>query len=207
MPQPAAGESLSELVVAYLARRGAVSVEMGTRAWASDGRSADIDILTVAAQASESLCIECKGKEPGGVLGIDEVRTWLAKLPIIREFLANHKQLRAASHRFELWTSGTFSAEAMALLEQEKINRTRMTVDWKDGKAVYDLAIAGKEKAIADSLRQHFVEHPLASITPVATVGSNLSFPVDTATLLSQPGPAPYGGYSSLPGPADRENH
>ena len=84
-------------MVAYLARRGAVSVEMGTRAWASDGRSADIDILTVAAQASESLCIECKGKEPGGVLGIDEVRTWLAKLPIIREFLANHKQPATAS--------------------------------------------------------------------------------------------------------------
>ena len=69
---------------------------------------------------SKLTCIECKGKEPGGQLGEDEVRTWLRKIGIVRAWLSAHANYREAQHSFELWTSGTFTAEALALLKDEK---------------------------------------------------------------------------------------
>jgi hypothetical protein len=156
---------LFELVAGYLARRDAVSIDIGVIATDPEtGRKAEIDVQKVTAQASAVTAIECKGKSPGGVVDVEEVRKWLTKLPIIKAHYRAHTYFREAQVSFELWTSGTFSPDAVALLEAEKARRTRAPIGWRDGQSVLELAATAKEKAIADALFQHYLKHPLSEI-------------------------------------------
>lgn len=154
---------LFELVAGYLARRGAVSIDMGVTARdPASGKTADIDVQRITSQNESVTAIECKGKEPGGSLSLSEVEEWLLKIATIRAFYRSHPTLREAEHRFEIWTTGTIDADALQRLESEKARRLKAPLDWKDGTAVLDLAKAGKEKGITDALNQHFFHHPLA---------------------------------------------
>jgi len=191
---------LFELVVGYLARRSAVSIDMGVRATDSKtGKTADIDVHAVTQQNSAVTAIECKGKEPGGSLTLAEVETWLGKIPTFRAHYANHNSLREAEHRFELWTSGTIEPEALAKLEEEKARRVKAPIDWKDGEAVLALARAGKEKSIADALNQHFFVHPYAEVAKQLEAGkitTNLLSAVSEPTFPVKSGlPVPYYGF------------
>lgn len=156
---------LFELVTAYLIRRTGGSIDMNITARdPATGSTAEIDVQQVANQASDVVAIESKGKEPGGVLSLEEVETWLKKTAIWRAHYRSHPTLHDSKLRFEIWTSGTIAPDALALLQKEKVERTKVPIDWKDGQAVLDVARKGKEKAIADALRQHFLNHPFADV-------------------------------------------
>lgn len=165
---------LFELVVGYLARRNAVSLDMNVTARdPNTGKTAEIDVQTITNQTSSVLAIECKGKQPGGSLSLAEVETWLQKIAIIRNYYGVHHSLYGASQQFEIWTSGTIDADALALLEEEKKKRTKALIDWKDGNAVLEIAKAGKEKGIADSLNQHFFKHPYSDMAKTLKAGNS----------------------------------
>ena len=156
---------LFELIAAYLVRRSGGSIDMGITATdPHTGRTAEIDVQKVENQASEVLAIECKGKESGGILTLDEAETWLKKTAVWRAHYRSHPTLHAAKLRFELWTSATIAPDALAYLEAEQAKRTKIPIAWKDGDAVLDVARQGKEKNVADALREHFLNHPLAEV-------------------------------------------
>lgn len=157
---------LFELLAGYLARADAVSIDMNIMAKdPQTGKTAEIDVLKVTHQSASVTAIECKGKEPGGVLTIAEVEQWLKKIPIIRAHLRSHYSFREAEQCFEIWTSGTIEPEALSLLQDEKAKRTKARIDWQDGQAVLKLANRAKEKGVADALKQHFISHPLAEVS------------------------------------------
>lgn len=155
---------LFELLAAYIVRRDAQSINMGVVASdPSTGKVADIDIVKFTSQGADCVAIECKGKEPGGVLSLEEAQDWVRRLPI---FLAHLKALnREAVVSFELWTSGEFADDALLYLTREKTNRTKNPIAWRAGKDVLALAIAGKEKAITNALKEHFLHHPLSKLS------------------------------------------
>lgn len=185
---------LFEFMCAYLARRDAVSIDMGVVARDPEtGKVVDVDIFKVTHQMASVTCIECKGKEPGGTLSLDEVRTWLAKAAVMRAHLATHPHYREAEHRFELWTSGTFEPDALAYLKSEKQKRTRAPIDWKDGDAVLALGAAGKEKAMTDAFRQHFLNHPLAEVAYSVQTSNTTSLVVPTSDVLNRIAPGAFG--------------
>lgn len=196
---------LFELMAAYLARRTAVSIEMGISARDdATGKKVDIDVLKVTQMSAEVTCIECKGKEPGGKVSLLEVEEWLAKIPTIRAFLADHRSLREAAQVYELWTSGTFEADALALLQREKTKRKKVNIGWKDGADVIAIARAGKEKAMADAFDQHFRRHPLAEVS-LAVEENPPPFGIPlTDDLFKKLGPAPYGGVPALSAPSEK---
>lgn len=155
---------LFELLCAYLVRRDAQTISMGVRASDSTtGKVADIDILKFTSQSADCVAIECKGKEPGGKLSLEEAQDWIRRLPT---FLAH---LKANNHEatvsFELWTSGEIADDALLYLAREQTKRTKNRIAWRAGKDVLALATAGREKAIADALKQHFLHHPLSKAT------------------------------------------
>ena len=153
---------LFELIVAYLAKIDAVSVDLAIAARdPTSGKSADIDVLKLQSKAA-CVCIECKGKGPGGEVTLEEVEDWLDRIPTFRAHLKEQFRFREAQHSFELWTTGTFTQDALAKLQQEKIRRTKAPVDWKDGRAVSEVAKRTKEKAIRIALDNHFLKHPLS---------------------------------------------
>lgn len=156
---------LFELVAGYLARRDAVSIDIGVVATDSEtGRKVEIDVQKVTAQAAAVTAIECKGKGPGGIVGVEEVRRWLAKIPTIKAHYRSHRYFCEAEVNFELWTSGIFDPEALTLLEAEKARRTRTPIAWRDGASVLEMAATAKEKAVADALFQHYLKHPLSEV-------------------------------------------
>jgi hypothetical protein len=161
---------LFELLAAYLVRRSAQSINMGVKAVdPANGKAADIDILKFTNQTSECVAIECKGKEPGGVLTLEEAQEWIRRLPIFQAYLRPMPHLREATLSFELWTSGAISPDALQYLSKEKVKRTKFPISWLDGRDVLKVATSGKEKVIADALKQHFLEHALASVDATPT--------------------------------------
>lgn len=188
---------LFELVVGYLARRSAVSIDMGVTARdPKSGKTADIDVQAVTQQNSAVTAIECKGKEPGGSLSLAEVENWLAKIPTFRAHYSNHSALREAEHRFEIWTSASIEPDALAKLEEEKQRRVKAPIGWKDGDAVLALARAGKEKSIADALNQHFFVHPYAEVARQIEAGET------ARNRLAASSDNPYPVQAALPPPA-----
>ena len=158
---------LFELLSGYLARRTAASIDMGVKATDREsGKTADIDILSFSHQASHCVAIECKGRRPGGTVTLEEVQDWVRHLPIFTSHLRGQSHLRESQIQFELWTSGTFEPDALKLLENEKARRVKNPISWKDGDAVLQLALAGREKAITNALREHFLKHPLVALVP-----------------------------------------
>ncbi len=155
---------LFELIAAYLVRRDAVSIDMGVRATDPVTREqADIDVLKVSKMAQEFVAIECKAREPGGTVGVEEISRWLGKLKVIQNHLKQNRD-REAVLSFELWTTGTFTPDALSLLQQSKSQRTRTPISWKAGADLVAYASIMREKAIADVLKQHFLKHPLADL-------------------------------------------
>ncbi|MFA4950448.1 hypothetical protein [Brevundimonas sp.] len=156
---------LFELLVAYLVRRNAASIDMGIIARDPDTQKpVDMDVIAFNNAGSDIRTIECKAKEPGGVLTLAEVDEWLTKIAVMRAHYKNDPYRREAKLQFELWTTGTIEADALVKLAAEKAARTRTPIDWKDGQAVLAVAKADKEKGITDALYQHFIRHPLVTV-------------------------------------------
>ena len=150
---------LFELISAYIAKKEGDAIELAKVA-RENGKSADIDILAI--RPGQVRTVECKGREPGGIVELAEVEAWLAHLPLFRTYLAERDHLRERAQSFELWTSGEFSAEALKKLHAEQKKRIKRPIVWKDGKALRRLAGDLKEKAIGKALDEHFLKHPLA---------------------------------------------
>lgn len=184
---------LFELICGYLARRDAVSIDMGvTAVHPETGRKVDIDVLKFTNMTSSITCIECKGREPSGQVDEEDVRAWLAKAAVMRAWLANHANFREAEHHFELWTSGTFTEDALALLRAEQARRIKAPISWKDGDAVLALATAAKEKAMVDAFHQHFMSHPFANVAFDLRTSNELK-PVSTSDVFKHAGPGAFG--------------
>ncbi len=155
---------LFELISVHLAKDGAKFIEYSTLVTDPEtGDKAEIDILRVV-NRSECAVIECKGRNPGGTVDESEVSKWIQRLPTIKRYLESQDQYRESSKRFELWTSGSFTKEALKLLEKEKNKRVHTILDWKDGKAVLELAKSTGDKGIKKALNEHFFNHPLAKV-------------------------------------------
>jgi hypothetical protein len=136
---------------------------MGIRAWdPQTGNTADIDVLLVRSKAAVT-GFECKARQPGGTVSIEDVDDWLRRIPTFRAHIVKEAGFREAEISFELWTTGTFEPDALQKLEQQKQARTKTRIDWKDGAAVSMIAKAAKEKSINDALNQHFLKHPLST--------------------------------------------
>ena len=192
---------LFELVAGYLSRRDAASIDMNVTARdPKTGKQAEIDIQKITHQTTSVTAIECKGKEPGGALTKAEVEVWLQKIAIMREHYRVQPHLREAQQRYEIWTSGTIQADALILLNEEKLRRLKAPIDWKDGQDVLALARAGKEKGISEALYQHFIHHPYAEVArqleatsralSPATKAEGSTFPESRTALPALPAPA-----------------
>lgn len=153
---------LFELIVAYLARIDAVSVDIAIAARdPGTGKLAEIDVLKIQSKTA-CVCIECKGKGPGGEVALEEIEDWFDRIPTFRAHLRNQERFREVQLSFEMWTTGTFTSDALAKLQYEQAHRTKFSIDWKDGLAVSEVAKGGKEKAIRIALDNHFLKHPLS---------------------------------------------
>lgn len=155
---------LFELLTAFLVRHDGRWIQIGKKAVDPETlKSAEIDILAEQGRSS-LLAIECKGKAPAGTLTLEEVEDWIRRVPIWTKWLKADLSRQETTMSFEIWTSGTIEDEALRRLQSIKQQRTKITIGWKDGKDVRNLARNHKEKHVAEAFDEHFFRHPLREL-------------------------------------------
>jgi hypothetical protein len=175
---------LFEFITGHLVRkrRAGEFIEMGLQvprehtSEAAEGTeyqmAGDIDVLAVDIEHGAASCIECKGKLPGGVLSAQEVEKWIGKMSSFTTFV-KQKHSGVANVHFELWTTGTFHADALARLEGVRSHRTKSTISWMDGEDIVKLSLQLKLKSITGALRQYFVPMKPIIVYPNGLVSSS----------------------------------
>lgn len=127
---------------------------------------AEIDVQ--ASVASRQIRFyECKGYQPGGLISDDEVDRWLEKrIPLVYKLAQTEPDWRGKKFHFEFWTTGRLSDVSIAKIRkaQATVRSGRYTLDYCDAEGLTAIAKATNDKALSDSLRQHFLDHPMAKI-------------------------------------------
>ncbi|WP_052143500.1 hypothetical protein [Aeromonas hydrophila] len=155
--------SLFEFAVAQIARSTFLGYqqEMNRIVRDSIGAKAEIDILAQRPN-HEVVFIECKGIHPISTLGDEEVEKWLTKrIPVIRGFVKTHSEWTHLTQRFELWSSGKFSGNAIAMVTAAQANNPKFKIHLRDADYVLAQAMASKEAGLLKTYQQHFVTHPM----------------------------------------------
>lgn len=156
---------LFELIAAHLIKMtydGGVDLAVRAK-HAKTGETADIDVMCVTKDQIVR-AFETKGRSPGGTVGVAEVERWLKKIAVMQSHFSQQPHLSSHAQQYMLWTTGTFEPDALALLEAEKLKRTKRPIFWSDGAAVRDLAKKLKSKAIGKALDEHFLKHPIVEV-------------------------------------------
>ncbi|AZE39148.1 hypothetical protein C4K06_6160 [Pseudomonas chlororaphis subsp. aureofaciens] len=158
--------SLFEFAVAQIGRSTFLgySQEMNRIVRDSIGAEAEIDVLAHRA-SHEVVFIECKGIHPISTLDDGEVEKWLDKrIPVIRGFAKSHSDWASITQRFELWTSGKFSEEAIAMVKARQAVTAKFDIQLRDADYVLAQAVASKDTGLLKTYQQHFVTHPMQEI-------------------------------------------
>lgn len=159
--------TLFEYIVADLVMRSSPGTNVSLNQVVLDalGRRAEVDV--VAMRHGHSIrYIECKGYKPGGQIPDEMVRRWLDdRLPLIREEALDNRHLRKEAKVFEFWTSGTLSDLAQEMVAQaQKANRGKCTIKVVSQEELKALTIEFGDKALQDTMNEHFFEHPLSTV-------------------------------------------
>lgn len=155
--------SLFEFAVAQIAKSTFLGYpqEMNRVVKDSIGAEAEIDVLAHRPN-HEVAFIECKGIHPISTLNDDEVEKWLNKrIPVIKGFVKTHTEWAHITQIFELWTSGKFSENALAMIKAAQRKSPKLNVHLRDADYVLAQAVASNDVGLLRTYKQHFVTHPM----------------------------------------------
>lgn len=128
----------------------------------ADGQKAEIDVVGFRHE-SEIKCYECKGYEVRRLIDAELITHWLEKVQLMRRFFSSTEVFRNRKLTFAYWTSSDFTPEATALLEQFKEKNSRISIEWKNGEQIVDVAREDNLTSIVTVLHEHYAKHPLAA--------------------------------------------
>ena len=154
--------ALFEMIVGYLVREiEGNTIDIGEIVYdPKSGRPAEIDVRRIK-ERQECWFYECRARQPDALIGVGEISTWFERVNRIWRFHRAEKRFQGCRFGFEIWTTGLFDNEALALLNDEKAKRKDIEINWRVGAEVRDYAKQASRKAILDTLDEHYFKHPL----------------------------------------------
>jgi len=168
------------------------SIEIGVFVIDSDGFKAEIDVLRT--KSHETWVYECKGYGPDHLVGIEDVKRWLEdRVPGIYRNL-RHRYPNAEFY-FEFWTTGNFTTEASAYLENAKARLRRYSIGYKAGTEVRKHVAKVHSASLIKTLDEHYFNHPISRFNkkydgvPIP-VDAEIDLDLQIGNLLEEP-PAP----------------
>lgn len=173
--------ALFELIAAELIRQlevGVVTINKMIRNF-DTGQYFEVDVISFQAN-KRVLFVECKGYKPAEDISDIEIERWLTKrIPFLHEQALLHSDWKDVEHRFEFWTSGSFSPKAIEMLKKASKSARRYGIGYKDSEALKEYVKSLKGSPLVKTLNEHFFRHPLAKITANSDArdGANLPIP------------------------------
>lgn len=155
---------LFEMIVGHLVvKMDDGSIDIGRKVLDPESaKPVEIDVLRVK-EGRSVWAYECKGRSPSNIVTLDEIETWLTvKVPKMHRWVLWQERFQGMDFHAEFWTTGTFSPEALARLEQARDNTVRYTIGWKDGAGVRRYAAGVRTTSVGKMLDEHFFNHPVA---------------------------------------------
>ena len=155
--------ALFEMIVGYLVREiEGNTIDIGEVVYdPKSGRAAEIDVRRVK-ERQECWFYECRARQPDARIGTAEIHVWIERVNRIWRFHRAEERFQGCRFGFEIWTTGLFDDEALALLKAERAKRKRIEIGWRDGTQVRNYAKQASRKAILDTLDEHYFKHPLS---------------------------------------------
>ena len=142
-----------ELIVAHLFQRRSYVIEIRQQIQSEQGERAEIDVR--ATSRKEVVCVECKGKAPGGLVDAPEIEQWLnTSLPRIKSWLK--LMTLPDRRRFEFYSSTGYTDEAIALIAKITETHKKQPILFRTGRDVIEDLWEEKENALIDIFREQF---------------------------------------------------
>jgi hypothetical protein len=131
----------------------------------ADGKEAEIDVLAEVKYKSVHF-IECKGYKPTSTLSIEEIKKWLnERIPTIRKWaLSEGHWGNDVELHFELWITGKLNPKSLKLIEKAISDTKKYKIVFRNSENILKLTKKTGNKALVKVLKEHFLNHPLASL-------------------------------------------
>ncbi|WP_026451346.1 hypothetical protein [Aequorivita capsosiphonis] len=145
---------LFELAVGFYFSKYSQSLDIGKRVPVTDSnRTREIDVL--ARNENEICIVECKGYNYP--VDIEYIEIYLSeKIKEIRGWLAiTHSDKR---HRFEIWSTGGYTKEALVLLKQTKDKVRKFDFDYLDQNDIKERANKLNSEKFKEILRDYYLK-------------------------------------------------
>ncbi|MCK7590078.1 hypothetical protein M0G43_05805 [Subsaxibacter sp. CAU 1640] len=145
---------LFELAVGYYQGRMGNSIEIG-KSINFEGNLREIDVFSF--MPNKVTISECKGYN--SMIDIVEVDKWLGeKIPIIRKWIMEQAYFNGYEIVFEFWSTGGFTPDARALLEQRKAETKKYQIDFFDIENMMNKSKALHSKKFTDILNEYYIK-------------------------------------------------
>jgi len=145
---------LFELAVGFYFSKYSQSLDIGKRVPVTDSnRTREIDVI--ARNENEICIVECKGYNYP--VDIDYIEIYLSeKIKEIRGWLAiTHSDKR---HRFEIWSTGGYTKEALVLLKETKDKVRKFDFDYLDQNDIKERANKLNSEKFKEILRDYYLK-------------------------------------------------
>lgn len=155
--------SLFEFAVAHIAKTTFLGgdPEVNRKVKDSLGREAEIDVLVVR-RNRDIVFIECKGVHPSVNVDDREVVKWLDdRIPVLREVAKHHSEWKNLAQRFEIWSSGKFTSQALSMISERDLQTQKYEIVARDSEYVFAQVLASSDAGLVRTYEQHFINHPM----------------------------------------------
>jgi hypothetical protein len=145
---------LFELAVGFYFSKYSQSLDIGKRVPVTDSnRTREIDVL--ARNENEICIVECKGYNYP--VDVEYIEIYLSeKIKEIRGWLAiTHSDKR---HRFEIWSTGGYTKEALVLLKETKDKVRKFDFDYLDQNDIKERANKLNSEKFKEILRDYYLK-------------------------------------------------
>jgi len=151
--------ALFELLVAEVTRRDYPAlVELNKVCKGKEGVKAEVDVWFVVPNR-EAHFIECKGHAPNSAIDDAEIDQWLHKrILTVREHVDQYLDPKPAKLVFELWYTGTLSAEALERIERTRdANRRKFEIVLFGPEQIREKVRALNDASLLKTFEHHFL--------------------------------------------------
>lgn len=165
--------ALFELLVAEVVRRDHPAlVELNKICKGKECAKAEVDVWLVIPNR-EAHFIECKGHAPDSPIDDTEIEQWLNKrILTVRQHVDQYLEPKPAKLIFELWYTGTLSAEALDRIERTReANRRKFEIVLLGPEQIRERVRALNDASLLKTFEHHFLPLQHASVPPARRRG------------------------------------